>query len=162
MGSGKSTIGKKLAEKLKLPYTDLDLYLESSTGKTISQLFATYGEDVFRKNEHNCLLELLATNPQQVIALGGGTVCYFNSVKLIKEKGVLIYLKTDAATLYDRLLDESKHRPLLENVVGDNLRNFIEKKLEEREKDYKQADLTIDANKPVKEVVKEIITRLPQ
>src|SRR5690554_5346297 len=92
MGSGKTTLGKKLATSLSLSFVDLDLYIESKYFKTIAQLFEEKGEDEFRVIEKNSLREVCEFE-NVVISTGGGTPCFFDNMQLMNEKGNTIYLK---------------------------------------------------------------------
>ncbi|MFI5203920.1 MAG: shikimate kinase [Flavobacteriales bacterium] len=160
MGSGKSTIGKLLAANLQLEFIDLDEYIESETGNSISKIFASAGENEFRKIEHDCLLQLVSTGTKKVVALGGGTVCYNDSIDRIKEKGLLVYLKADTDILYERLQKTSDTRPLLQKLKGNALRDFITTKLAEREVYYNQANFIVDGNQSAENVAGSITTWL--
>jgi shikimate kinase len=153
MGSGKTTVGKLIAEKLELPFVDLDQYIENKTGQKIANIFTEYGEERFRKIENDCLLEIISPLKQQIIALGGGTICYYHAVETIKANGFLIYLKTDVETLRKRLLKDSGQRPLLS---GEDLKAYIEKKLEERRMYYEQSNYTFDATGNPEKIANEI------
>jgi|GEM_PF-5325340 len=114
MGSGKSAIGKSLAELSSLPYIDLDDFMVESENMSIDQIFSQKGEIYFRKKEHHYLLELLNIPGQKIIALGGGTPCYHDNISLLKTEGIVsIYLKTSIETLANRLKSETEKRPIL-------------------------------------------------
>ena len=144
MGSGKSTYGKKLAGLIKRPFIDLDNYIQTKENKTIQFIFDNEGEDVFRTLETKYLKELIDNNVPHVISLGGGTVCFNNNIKFIKEAGVLVYIEMPVSVLAERLKKSRQKRPLLEGVKSDDLESYITQKLNERNKYYHQAHLTVN------------------
>src|SRR5688500_7831796 len=102
MGCGKSSAGKKLANKLGFEFIDLDEMIEKQYQKSVSEIFETEGENKFREYEHNCLKGLL-DKENIVISLGGGTPCYYNNMELINTHGTSIYLKMSTEVLASRL-----------------------------------------------------------
>ncbi len=144
MGSGKSTHGKKLASILKRPFADLDLYIQNQEHKTVQFIFDNEGENEFRKLESKYLNELIRLPESHVISLGGGTVCYNNNLELIKKNGLLVYIEMPAGALTERLQKSRQKRPLLKNVLSENLNTFIEEKLSERNLFYRQAHITVE------------------
>ncbi len=129
MGSGKSTIGNTLAVKLKLPFIDLDQQLEKQENMSIQQLFQTRGELYFRKAERKALAHLIDLSSPAVIALGGGTPCYFDNMeRLIQSKHYSVYLKAAIPTLAKHLKKEKESRPLISHIDNDqDLNEFIAK-----------------------------------
>ena len=100
MGSGKTTVASLLAEKTGLKHLDLDEIVEKKAQFTIGEIFKNKGEIYFRKLEHECLKEAIASEENWVLSLGGGTPCYYNNHELLKENGVItFYLKASVATL---------------------------------------------------------------
>jgi shikimate kinase len=144
MGSGKSTHGKKLAAIIKQPFVDLDQHIQNKEHKTVQFIFDNEGEDEFRKLETKYLNELVKLPAGHVISLGGGTVCFNNNLDLIKKNGLLIYIEIPAAALAERLQKSKQKRPLLKNVLSENLNIFIEEKLNERNLFYRQAHITVE------------------
>lgn len=142
MGSGKSTIGKLLAHRMGLRFTDLDEFIEKESGKKIDEIFTVEGEDSFRKLERNYFRRLMRRN-NQVIATGGGTPCFFNTMEIIRQKSVSVYLKASTAALHKRLGIDKKSRPLLKNINPEEMPKFIREKLLLREKFYLCSDITI-------------------
>ncbi len=145
MGSGKSTIAKYLAEKKGVQFTDLDTSIQDSEGVSIPSIFETKGEDAFRQIEADCLTEILK-NPNQIIALGGGTPCFNDNMDKIKEQSTSIYLKVSPESLRDRLARSHNPRPLIKGLSEDELLDYIRIKLKEREKYYLQADHVIESD----------------
>lgn len=159
MGSGKSAIGKLLAEKLYISYIDLDAYIVSKEGTSIANIFEDKGEIYFRKQEHQYLKEVLADDRPMVIATGGGTPCYAGNMQLILEhpRTTSIYLRTSIPTLVSRVLKAQQKRPIIAQIGEEALPEFIAKHLFERRNFYEQADITIDTNdKSVKVITDEI------
>lgn len=144
MGSGKSTAGKKLASKLGLTFLDLDEYIETEYGKTISEIFDTEGEEKFRELEHLYLKKVL-TFDNIVLSLGGGTPCFYNHMELLNNSGLTVYLKMSVDALASRLLNAKKKRPLIENMNESELKDFIEANLVKREPFYLQAHYKVKA-----------------
>lgn len=143
MGSGKSTIGNTLAVKLKLPFIDLDQLLEKQENMSVQQLFQTRGELYFRKAERKALAHLIDLSSPAVIALGGGTPCYFDNMeRLILSKHYSVYLKAAIPTLAKHLKKEKQSRPLISHIDKDqDLNEFIAKHLFERSFFYQQAKI---------------------
>jgi len=157
MGSGKSTIGKLLAEKSKSNFIDLDDAIEKQTNKSVSQLFKEGRENVFRMEEQRALFNTFLQE-KIVVACGGGTPCFGFNLMLMEHYGLPVYLECSVEELYNRLLPESKHRPLISNLSGDDLKDYIEKKLEERKAFYQKANFTVNANKSPENVYKQILS----
>ncbi|MFY9308109.1 MAG: shikimate kinase [Bacteroidia bacterium] len=142
MGSGKSTIGKQLAAKLKYDFIDLDSLIETDYHMSINEIFATKGEAEFRGMEHNTLKKVLEKN-NVVVACGGGTPCYYDNMELMNRNGITIYIKMSTDTLISRLSQAKNSRPLLENKTEDELRTFVASQLERREDTYHQAHYVV-------------------
>lgn len=143
MGCGKSTIGKKLAKKLEVKFIDSDNAIEKAAGKSIQEIFDQEGENEFRRME----LDFLKTFKEEnaVVALGGGTPCDEERLKIIQEKGEIIYVQMPPEALCKRLLEAKKVRPLVQEYKDSpkELLDYIENKLKERSPFYKQANITI-------------------
>lgn len=144
MGSGKSTVGKKLAKELKYTFVDLDLEIESTLLKNVSEIFEQFGENYFREIETNCLQKIISTTNKAVVSLGGGTVCFNNNIAEIKKNGCLIYLQLDPKSLHNRLIHSKQKRPLIQNLNSAELLPYIESKLLEREKYYLASHIVIN------------------
>ncbi|GAB4202021.1 MAG: shikimate kinase [Bacteroidia bacterium] len=143
MGSGKTTIGKIIAQKANVPFIDLDEYIEQKENKTIHEIFL-HGENYFRTLETMYLKEVLQIPGNTVIALGGGTVCFNDNLQLILSHAWLIALIPPTNVIVERLWKEKDKRPLLKNLsTKDELKNYIEKTLSERMPFYEQADWVV-------------------
>lgn len=145
MGCGKTTFGKKLANYLKIDFIDLDHEIERNTNSSITELFNSIGELEFRKLETKFISDLLYVKKNIVISLGGGTVCFNDNIKLIKDNTTLIYLKMSNQALFSRLINSKTNRPMIKNLNDTELLKFIENKMSERELYYKQAHHTVNA-----------------
>ncbi len=158
MGSGKSTMGRWLADAMDdWSFLDLDYFIENKYHKTISQIFEENGEDGFREIEASCLREV-GDFDKVIIGAGGGTPCYFNNMEVMDATGLTIYLKLEPEVLNDRLYSSKSQRPLVANKSGDELLEFIKDKLNEREPFYSKAKVIADGNTwQVEDFVKVIL-----
>ncbi len=143
MASGKSSVGKKLAKKVDLPFVDLDDYIEEKYNATIRLLIYEKGMDVFREIEKNSLDELIHKYENVLISTGGGTPCYFDNMSLMNSKGKTIYLEVDIPTLVDRLMHSKKDRPLIWGKTREDLTVYAKDLLSKRQPDYEKAQLTV-------------------
>ncbi|MEX1000875.1 MAG: shikimate kinase [Crocinitomicaceae bacterium] len=143
MGVGKSTLGKKLASRLQLHFVDLDKEIATSEGQSIEAIFQQKGEPYFRELEIRELRKEERNN--SVIAVGGGTPCFGDNLSYMKSRGTVVYLQADAGLLCQRLLVSKSERPLIQQFKNDpeKLREFIDKKLEERRPFYEASDITV-------------------
>jgi shikimate kinase len=146
MGSGKTTLGKKLAKKLNKPFFDLDVEIEKMESLSINQIFEKYGETHFRELEAKILQALVLENTHFVLSLGGGTPCNQMNMDLVNEAGTSIYLKYNAGILASRLTGAKTERPLIKDLDEKSLKDFITNKLNNREHFYSQAQLVVERN----------------
>lgn len=162
MGSGKSEIGKLLAQNVLFPFYDLDFLIEKELQKTVSEIFVDHGELFFRRKEHEVLLQQLQKPESFVLSLGGGTPCYSNNHLLLQQVDVVaIYLKASIATLVERLSIHKTSRPLLQNLSNEEMEEFIAKHLFDRSYYYNQCNyvVSVDSKSP-SEIVAEILELL--
>ena len=138
MGSGKSTVGQRLAGRLGYSFIDMDARLEGEHGMTINEIFEKLGEKAFRELESNLLKEMVSLQ-DAVISTGGGLPCTGNNMDLINRKGVSIYLRMEPAALLNRLSRGKSRRPLIRHLSRQELETFIQEKLREREPVYLRA-----------------------
>ena len=138
MGSGKTQQGKMLAKERGCDFIDLDEMIESSEQKTIADIFASEGEEGFRKLERKYLHQTIDSD-NAIIACGGGTPCFFDNLSWMKAHGKVIYLKVSQEILFERLSKEKKQRPLISVLNDDELKNFIANTLQSRIPYYEQA-----------------------
>lgn len=138
MGSGKTTLGHALKEATGLEFIDLDDYIEERIGMSISECFASMGEDKFRSAERDALREI-ADRENIVVACGGGTPCYFDNMEVMNSLGTTVWLDASRERLYERLIVAIDHRPLLKDKSPDQIREFIDSSLRKRHPYYSQA-----------------------
>ena len=145
MGSGKTTIGKKLANYLKYNFIDLDKLIESRTGMSIVDYFELHGEESFREYERSILQETDFTE-NVIIATGGGTPCFGDNMDWMNKNGLVAYLSLSPKALAGRLEHSKTDRPLIRHLKGDELVDFISAKLQEREEFYNKAKYVVSAS----------------
>lgn len=143
MGAGKTTLGKAFAREMKVPFIDLDWYIEERFHKTIRELFAERGEASFRELERNMLHEV-GEFEDVVISTGGGTPCFFDNMEYMNAHGQTVFLDVDVEILFRRLRIAKQQRPILQGKNDDELRAFIVEALEKRAPFYSQARYRFD------------------
>ena len=152
MGAGKSSIGRRLAARLGIPFIDADAEIESAAGMTIPEIFDKHGEPYFRAGEARVIARLLDSGPQ-VLATGGGSLMDAQTRALIGAKGVSIWLKADIDVLLKRT-KRRNDRPLAERIKD---------LLPIREPLYAQADIVVQSrDEPHDNIVDEIMIQLPR
>jgi shikimate kinase len=156
MGAGKSSIGRRAALRLGLPFVDADTEIEKAAGMTITDIFATRGEAEFRAGEARVILRLLDGGPQ-VLATGGGAFTNADTRAAIGAKGVSIWLKAEFDVLMKRI--RRRHdRPLLKT---EDPGAMLRKLLEQRDPIYALADLTVQSREVMHDrIVDEIVSAL--
>ncbi|MBK8682753.1 MAG: shikimate kinase [Bacteroidetes bacterium] len=150
MGSGKTKNGKILAAKTGMQFIDLDDLITQLENKSIAEIFAANGEDYFRTLETQILLSTQSFE-NAIISCGGGTPCFNNNMQWILENGNCIYLTAPIEILFGRLKEKQSKRPLLKNFTDDELRQYIESKIEERKPFYNMAPAIVDTSHSDKE-----------
>jgi shikimate kinase len=145
MGSGKTTLGKKVAQKLDLPFYDCDKLIENSEETSIAKIFKEKGEDSFRKLESNLLIQLRGLE-SGIISTGGGMPCFSNNLQEMQRQGIIVYLQLSPAALLRRLMDSPNERPLINGKTKEELLQYIQNLLDTRSEFYEQADLIIQAS----------------
>jgi len=142
MASGKSNLGRLLAENLNYQILDLDQLFEQRYRISVLDFFEKYDEIVFRNMEHSLLLETFNVE-DAVISTGGGTPCFFDNMELIKNAGISIYLRWELPALVQRLKTVRRKRPLLKDTAPNELEGKVATHLAQREVYYNQADYII-------------------
>ena len=157
MGAGKSTIGRRLSARLRLPFLDADTEIEAAhAGMTIPEIFAAYGEPYFRDGEARVIARLLDNGPA-VLATGGGAFMREDTRSRIRDKAVSIWLKADADIIMKRVKRRAD-RPLLQTA---DPAATVGRLIEEREPVYQHADITVwSRDVPHEKIVDECIEAL--
>ncbi|MFW5645529.1 MAG: shikimate kinase [Bacteroidota bacterium] len=165
MGSGKTTLGRKLARRMEYNFIDLDEFIENKESKKISKIFSSYGENKFRvmEAENLRLLEILK---DAVISTGGGAPCFYDNMEWMNTRGITIYLKHDVESLFRRLRASNKKRPLIKGMSKGKLFNYIRETLALREEYYNQSKIIMEdvplKAKDIEASVKEYLTKMGQ
>jgi shikimate kinase len=155
MGVGKSSVGKRLAHRLGLPFRDADTEIEAAAGMSVSEIFERDGEAAFRAGERKVIARLLA-EPVHVLATGGGAFMNEDTRKLIAERGLSIWLKAELDELVKRV-GRRTHRPLLKQ--GDP-RQILERLMQERYPTYAEADLAVSSAGSAEETTERVLAAL--
>lgn len=140
MGSGKTTVGKRLAKSLSLSFVDLDDFIQNKYRKTIAEIFAEIGEEEFRKIENKALREVSEIE-DVVISTGGGAPCYFDNMNIMNNAGLTLYIEAEPEELASRLLSSKSVRPLIAGKSEEELIPFIREHLLQRERYYRSAQI---------------------
>lgn len=160
MGSGKSSIGRRLSEKLNCSLIDLDDFIVEKENAIVKEIFDTKGEAYFRAKEEEYLKELLNIEGNVILSLGGGTPCFGNNMQYVleAEDTKSFYLKASVSKLTDKLILKKAKRPLIANIeTKEELSVFIEKHLSARSPYYEKAAYKVIMDgKTKKEVVEEL------
>ncbi|MBN9451824.1 MAG: shikimate kinase [Bosea sp.] len=149
MGSGKSSVGRRLATRLGLPFVDADTEIETAAHMTIPEIFAQRGEAEFREGERRVISRVLATRAPLVLATGGGAFMNAETRARVKELGISVWLKAEPDVLMRRVRKRS-NRPLLQTADPEAT---LRRMLAEREPVYALADITIQSSDEPHEVV---------
>ena len=158
MGAGKSSIGRKLAHRLNLPFVDADAEIERAAGMSISDIFAKHGEPYFRAGEARVIARLLEGGPQ-VLATGGGAFMHPQSREAIRAKGISIWLKAEYDVLLKRIKRRSDRPMLKTQDPGETLRRLMQ----ERDPVYAEADVIVHSREvPHEIIIAEIISAVAQ
>ncbi len=145
MASGKSRVGRAVAEKLGRTFVDTDALIAERAGKTVSDIFVQDGEAVFRKMERDAIAEIAADTNPRVVALGGGTLTQPENLALIRKTGILVRLWATPETLSERI-GRKNTRPLMTGLSPEERLEKIRTMLAEREMYYSCADFSVESS----------------
>jgi XRE family transcriptional regulator, aerobic/anaerobic benzoate catabolism transcriptional regulator len=153
-GAGKSTLGAKLAEFMKIPFVELDREVEKEAGAALGEVFAMYGQDAFRRFERRALERVLAQHERAVIATGGSLVTDPATYKLLLERCVCVWLKASPDEHMARVIAQGDMRPFKGRSAA---LDEIRKLLADRDRLYARADVTVDTSgKTLKQTLTEL------
>jgi shikimate kinase len=156
MGSGKSSLGRRLARYAGIPFIDLDKYIEERNCSSVPQIFARDGEEGFRKLEHKALEEV-SEFTDAVVATGGGAPCFFDNMELMNRTGITLFLDIHPEILTRHLARSKTERPLLKGKSPEELEEFIAENLQKRRPFYEQSRFRIDRSDMEPEEIMKII-----
>ncbi|WP_439635566.1 shikimate kinase [Oceanicaulis sp.] len=143
MGVGKTTIGRRLARRFGAEFRDADEEVERAAGRTVSEIFADFGEPAFREGERKVIDRLLAQPDPLIIGLGGGAFIQDETRALVKDKAISVWLKADLDVLIERVGRKPGARPLLSQGDPAEIMARLER---ERAPLYAEADIVVDTS----------------
>ena len=153
MGTGKTSVGQRISEKLQMPIVDTDTIVETDNQMIIGEIFDRYGEDYFRDLE-NAAVHKASKYTNHIISTGGGVVLRIENLNLLQENGLLFCLRATPEEIFKRIKDES-HRPLLKDP---NPPNKIRRLLQKRQAQYQRIEHQIETTDlSIEEVTNQII-----
>ena len=146
MGCGKTTLGRAVAQLISIPLVDLDEYIEARHGKSVAEIFATEGEDAFRRYEREALMQV-ASQSDVIVACGGGTPCQPELMDIMNDAGTPVWLQAPPDVLHSRLMLERGKRPLVASLTADALRDYITRTIAARTPYYSRAAARFDSSR---------------
>ena len=162
MGSGKSSVGRRLANRLELEFVDMDVLIEEYAQATVEDIFSKSGEETFRMLENHMLDKLIEDEPK-VIATGGGSPCHSGNMDKMLSQGYTVYLELPPSKLARRIEQSNKKnpnkRPLVKGLEGNALFEYVAEHFNERKEYYNMSDMVINADKVNSAVLDEIKER---
>lgn len=153
MGAGKSSIGRRLAQRFGVDFLDADVEIETAAGRTIPEIFEELGEDAFRDGERRVIRRLLEDRHPHVLATGGGAYMAADTRALVRAKGTSLWLKADIDTLFERVSRRS-NRPLLKTS---NPKETLQGLMATRYPIYAEADIVVETRRvPIETTVEKV------
>lgn len=143
MGSGKSTLGQRIAAHFHVPFFDTDNVIEAQSGMTIAEIFSGYGEEYFRHLEAD-ILRQTTYYTKSIVSTGGGLPCFGHNMDWMKENGITVYLQWPDKVLREHLIEIRESRPLLARLTEGEAEGKIADLLKQRKPVYEQSAITID------------------
>jgi shikimate kinase len=156
MAAGKTTIGKRLANKLDYSFVDLDMMIELAESLSIEEIFQTKGEEYFRLSESK-ILRNLSYDDNLILSTGGGTPCFQENMEWMNKMGITVYIELKPEIIHHRLVNSKTKRPLVEGKTSGELMNYIIQQLKIREQYYRKAKIIIDGeNLKIDELINQL------
>jgi XRE family aerobic/anaerobic benzoate catabolism transcriptional regulator len=140
-GAGKTSVGRRLARRLKVPFLELDTLIAERAGLALGEVFSLYGEDYYRRLEREALTDLIAAAQPGVIAVGGGLVTAPDTFTLLKRHAVTVWLRARPLDYWNRVMKQGDQRPMREHPQA---REALRELVARRDPLYRQADVTVD------------------
>lgn len=159
MGAGKTTLGKKVAKKMGLPFIDSDREIEARFQKSIGDIFTEHGESFFRTLESE-FITALNSQEEFVLATGGGMPCFDKNMELLNELGTTFYLERSPKELANRLFNAKTRRPLIDGLEEPELISFIEERLGAREEYYRASKVILSREDQTVDTIEEMANLL--
>ncbi len=144
MGCGKTHWGRLLSRKLQVPFFDLDKKVEEQEDMPVTEIFESKGEEYFRLAEKSALHLITESHDTFVMACGGGTPCFYNSIDYMKKKGTVVWINCSIDCLYKRLVKEKETRPMIKAIPDKELKSYIIRKYSNRKIFYQQAHMILN------------------
>lgn len=167
-GSGKSSLGKRLARRLGIRFVDTDKWVEQNEGASVADIFHFGGVEYFRRAERNAIESLYMEGENMVVATGGGLPTYSDNMEWLNEHGLTIYLRRSAEQILSRMSAYGREkRPMFRGKSDEELLAFMRVQMAEREGFYSSAHIAIDCtpisdDEAVEVIIKELIKRLDE
>ena len=153
-GAGKTSVGRRLARRLKVPFLELDTVIAERAGMALGEVFSLYGEEYYRRLEREALTDLLGAATPGVIAVGGGLVTSPDTFALLRRHAVTVWLRARPVDYWNRVMKQGDQRPMKEHPQA---REALKDLVARRDPLYRQADLTVDtAGETVARTVKRV------
>ncbi len=159
MGSGKSSIGRRLSAQMGLPLIDLDDYIVERERRSINEIFEEHGESFFRLLETHYLTQVLERYDEAIVALGGGTPCQEQNWPLLHAT-TSVYLRRKKSYLYDNLKKKKSKRPIIKKLSDKKLKKLINDKMTDRAPYYERADIIINAQGSKRELTDRVVKKV--
>jgi XRE family aerobic/anaerobic benzoate catabolism transcriptional regulator len=142
-GAGKTTIGRRLARRLRLRFVELDREIETRAGLALGEVFTLHGEEYYRRLEHDTLVELLTGGQSMVLAVGGGLVTSPDAYALLRDRATTVWLRAKAEDYWSRVVRQGDRRPMSQHP---HAQEALRRLVDTRDPLYAKANLTVDTS----------------